>query len=156
MLHDLCNFPKDHPSSHKSADKSSEAASFILKDEDYSSSQIEQIMYAISSHSYSKGIIPETKEAKIIQDADRLDALGAIGVGRVFAVSAQLNRAFYDWKDPFCQEREPNDKKYGVDHFYTKILKLKDTLHTNTAREIAKERTKFIQNFLEQLKKEIC
>lgn len=155
LLHDICNFPKDHPSASLSADKSAETASFILKDENYSPEQIKQIMYAISSHSYSKGILPETKEAKILQDADRLDALGAIGIGRVFAVSAELKRQFYDWKDPFCQQRDLDDKKYGIDHFYTKILKLKDTLHTNTAKEIAEERTAFVKSFLEQLKKEI-
>lgn len=72
------------------------------------------VVHAIEAHSFSAGIKPETIEAKIVQDADRLDALGAIGIARCFTVGGQLERPVYNSDDPFCETRKPDDQKWNI------------------------------------------
>ena len=86
--------------------------------------------------------MPETIEGKVLQDADRLDAIGAIGIARCFATCAEMRVPFYNPDDPFCGVREPDDKRWGLDHFYRKLLRIPDGLHTATARAIAKDRNR--------------
>ena len=111
--------------------------------------------HAIEAHSFSSGIIPETLEAKIVQDADRLDALGAIGLARLFSISTQLNRPFYDQEDPFAVKRDFDDKKNAIDHIKIKLEKIVETMNTKSAKIEAYKRYQFIEKFLEQLKSEI-
>jgi uncharacterized protein len=95
-------------------------------------------------------------EGKILQDADRLDAIGAIGIARTFSVGGSENRCLYNPADPFYEtDRELNDTKWTLDHVKKKLLILKNSMHTKTAKEIAEERTAFIELFLNQLRKEI-
>jgi uncharacterized protein len=91
----------------------------------------------------------------VLQDADRLDAIGAIGIARCLATCADMKRPFYAPDDPFCATRAPDDKQWGVDHFYRKLLRIGDGLHTATARALAGERAAFMRAFLEQLAREI-
>jgi uncharacterized protein len=155
LLHELFNYPKEHPESHLSGERCAEEAERVLYAEKCDEKLIEQISYCIRVHSFSRGIFPETLEAKILQDADRLDAIGAIGVARCFATCAEMKRPFYSTDDPFCGERAPDDKSFGVDHFYKKLLKIPDGLHTQTARAIAKRRWDFMREFLEQLAQDV-
>ena len=128
----------------------------ILRDYGYSQERIDKICYCIRMHSYSKKLTPSTLEGKILQDADRLDALGAIGIARTFSVGGSENRAFYNPGDPFCKShREPDDKQWTLDHFQAKLLKLKGLMHTQTAKNIAQQRVDFMVLFIEQLQKEI-
>jgi uncharacterized protein len=91
-----------------------------------------------------------------LQDADRLDAIGAIGIARTFSVGGNENRPLYNPADPFCEtDRELNDAQWTLDHVKKKLLILKNTMHTKTAREIAEQRTTFIELFLNQLRREI-
>jgi uncharacterized protein len=113
------------------------------------------IQHAIEVHSYSAGIEPRTIEAKIVQDADRLDALGAIGVARCIAVGTALGRTLYHPDDPFCARREPDDSGASLDHFYTKLLKLVDTMQTVAGRREALRRNEFMRSYLAQLRTEI-
>jgi uncharacterized protein len=106
-------------------------------------------------HPFSLGVVPTTIEAKVLQDADRLDAIGAIGIARCFATTSVMKRPFYNPEDPFCAKREPDDKSWGLDHFYRKLLRIQDQLHTETARTMARERTAFMQAFLDQLAREL-
>jgi uncharacterized protein len=115
----------------------------------------EQVLYSIRVHRFSKGIIPTTLEAKILQDADRLDAMGAIGIARVFATGGALGRALYSPEDPFCLNREPNDSKWNVDHFFKKLLKLESGMHTQTARKLARKRAVVLKKYLLDLQAEI-
>ena len=115
----------------------------------------EQVLYSIRVHRFSKGIIPITLEAKILQDADRLDAMGAIGIARVFATGGALGRALYSPEDPFCLNREPNDSKWNVDHFFKKLLKLESGMHTQTARKLARKRAVVLKKYLLDLQAEI-
>lgn len=156
LLHDLVVYPKGSAKRSKSADDSADIAEKLLQHYNYPPVKIDKVCYCIRTHSYSKKLMPSTLEGKILQDADRLDAIGAIGIARTFSVGGSEKRLFYNPKDPFCKSyREYDDKQWTLDHFQTKLLKLKDSMHTQTAREIAKERTKFMKLFIDQLVKEI-
>ena len=110
---------------------------------------------AIRDHSFSQNKIPKTLEGQILQDADRLDALGAIGIARVFATGGSLKRPFYNIDDPFCKRRIPDDKIWAVDHFFQKLLKLESLMNTKSGKVEAKKRTRILKEFLNQLKQEI-
>ena len=114
-----------------------------------------KVLYAIDVHRFSKGIVPATKEAKILQDADRLDAMGAVGIARVFMTGGAMGRKFYSPEDPFCKTRIPDDKMWNLDHFFRKILKLESGMHTETARRVASRRTTVLKRYLGDLQKEI-
>ena len=89
-----------------------------------------------------------------MQDADRLDAIGAIGIARTFSVGGSENRSLYNPKDPFSEsDRELDDTRWTLDHIKKKLLK--NSMHTKTAKEMAKQRTDFIESFLNQLRSEI-
>jgi uncharacterized protein len=153
LLHELFNHPKGHPESHLSGERCAEEAEKVLRELNWDSHLIQQISYCIRVHSFSRGIFPETLEAKILQDADRLDAIGAIGIARCFATCAEMKRPFYFPEDPFCERRAPDDKLWGVDHFYKKLLKIE--FHTPAAKKLGEERAAFMRAFLEQLAREI-
>jgi uncharacterized protein len=155
LLHELFNYPKDHPDSALSGEVCAAEAAKVLADEGYAPADIEAICECIRVHSFSRGIVPETREAQVLQDADRLDALGAIGIARCFATGTTMQRPFYSEDDPFCSHRDPDDKQWTLDHFYRKLLRLPETLHTQTAQGLAAERTAFLQAFLAQLAREI-
>jgi uncharacterized protein len=153
LLHELFSYPKNHPDSPRSGEVCAEHARVALRAQGMRAERIEPICYAIAVHPFSRGIVPETLEAKILQDADRLDAIGAIGIARCFATAGRLGHAFYSSEDAFCDTRAPTH--YAVDHFYAKLLRLPDTLHTQTARAIAADRLRFMRAFLAQLAREI-
>jgi uncharacterized protein len=157
LLHDLVVYPKRSSKTLNSADDSAEMARKILfQYNSYPTEKIERVADAIRTHSYSKRSTPATLEGKILQDADRLDAIGAIGIARTFSVGGSENRSLYNPADPFCEtDRELNDTQWTLDHVKKKLLILKNTMHTKTAKEIAVQRTTFIELFLNQLRKEI-
>ena len=156
LLHDLVIYPKGGNNSSRSSDESADLAENILQSYSYSQDQINQICYCIRVHNYSKRLVPTSLEGKILQDADRLDALGAIGIARTFSVGGLEKRTFYNAEDPFCRsKRVLNDKQWTLDHFQTKLLKLEGSMHTQTAKKIARERTRFMILFIEQLQEEI-
>ncbi len=155
LLHDIVSFRKSDKLSKTSSTKSSIESKKILQKFNYSENEIKIISDAIESHSFSKNKTPNTLEGKILQDADRLDAIGAIGIARTFAVGGAENRSFYNKKDVFCISRKPDDQVWTVDHFYKKLLLLESKMNTNSAKVEAKRRTKIIKKFLTDLKKEI-
>jgi len=155
LLHDVVSFPKSDKHSKNSSIESAKKAKTILKKYDFTSDEITIVCDAISEHSFSQKKIPKTIEGKILQDADRLDALGAIGIARVFATGGSLRRQFYNLDDPFCKKRIPDDKIWTLDHFFEKLLKLEFLMNTNSGKIEAKKRTKILKNFLKQLKHEI-
>lgn len=107
----------------------------ILKKMNYP--KYKEVLYCIENHRFKKQIIPETLEAKVLQDADRLDALGYIGIARVF------------------MHKNGGNIKERINHFYEKILKLENSMHTITAKKIAKEKTLIVRKFLKGLEKEL-
>jgi len=155
LLHDIVSYPKSDKRSKSSSIESAKKSKQILKKYDFASDEITIICDAIKDHSFSQNKIPTTIEGKILQDADRLDALGAIGIARVFATGGSLKRPFYNFNDPFCKTRIPDDKIWTIDHFFQKLLKLESLMNTKTGKTEAKKRTKVLRDFLNQLKQEL-
>ncbi len=155
LLHDIVSYPKSDKRSKISSIESSKKSKKILEKFNFSKEEIRIISDAIRDHSFSQNKIPKTLEGKILQDADRLDALGALGIARVFATGGSLKRPFYNIDDPFCKRRIPNDNIWTVDHFFQKLLKLESLMNTKSGKAEAKKRTRILREFLNQLNQEI-
>ena len=155
LLHDLVSYSKSDKRSKLSSIESAKKSKKILEKFDFSKKDITIISDAIRDHSFSQSKIPKTLEGQILQDADRLDALGAIGIARVFATGGSLKRPFYNIDDPFCKQRIPDDKTWTIDHFYQKLLKLESLMNTKSGKAEAKRRTRILKEFLNQLKQEL-
>jgi len=156
-FHDIVSLPKDSLIRHHSSTFAAQKTIKILREnfKEIPTSLYGHIAEVIRSHSYSSGIKPNTIEAKIIQDADRLDAMGAIGLARIFYVAGKLGQKLYSDEDPFATRRPLNDKKYALDHFYTKLLKLSETINTNEGKLMAEKRVAYLTGYIEKLKEEI-
>lgn len=113
------------------------------------------IRHAIQAHSFSAKITPESLEAKVVQDADRLDAIGAIGVARTMAVGFKYGNPLYNSSEPFPGERDADDQTNILDHFYVKLFTLPDSLHTATAKEEGIRRIHTMETYLKALADEI-
>lgn len=156
LLHDVVDLPKDHPDRSSASRQSAEkAAKHFRRLGAFGAEDIERIYHAIEAHSFSAGIESRSIEAKIVCDADRLESVGAFGIARVFLVSGQLGGMICDMADPFARDRELDDVRYTVDHFYSKMLKLTARLYTPSAREIGAQRHQFMKTYLAQLADEI-
>jgi len=155
LLHELVNLPKDHPDSRRSGDLCAEAAAGLLRAEAIDAERAAQICACIRDHGFSKGVLPDSLAARVLQDADRLDAIGAIGVARCFATCNAMRTPFYSEHDPLCRAREPDDKRFGLDHFFKKLLRVADGLHTATARRLAEPRVALMRAYLEQFAREL-
>jgi len=155
LLHEIFTLPKAHPDASKAGDLAAEHARKVLVQEHAPASFIEPVCSAIRDHAFSKGVVPEALASRILQDGDRLDALGAIGLARMWATCADMKRPFYAPRDPFCEHRPPNDKERGLDHVYKKLLAIPERLHTKTAKKIAERRIAFLHVYLDALREEI-
>jgi uncharacterized protein len=153
--HDLVNLPKNHPDRIKASELSANKSQQYLEDAGFTQSEIEKIKDIIIEHSFSKGLRPSSLEAAILQDADRLDALGAIGILRCASVNIQMKTKFYDSADPLAQQRELNDKEFMTDHYFVKLFKLPELMNTPPAKEEALRRTEIMRTFLNELMIEI-
>jgi uncharacterized protein len=154
-LHDCVAVSKDSSLRNQASKLSAKKAGQLLKEWNYPLENIDAIKHAIEAHSYSANIKPLTLEAKIVQDADRIDSIGAIGVARMMMVGGKMNCRLYQSEDPFCTAREPQDRQWTVDHFYSKLLKLNSGFHTQAAKQEAQRRHDYMINFLQQLETEI-
>jgi len=154
-LHDCVIVPKDSPDRPRASQMAAETAVTYLRTLHYPAQHLDAIAHAIAAHSFSAQIPPQTIEARVVQDADRIDALGAIGIARTFSVGGAMGRAIYHQPDPFCEQRTPDDTLASLDHFYTKLLTLADTMQTAAGRREAQARTAFMHHYLAQLAKEI-
>lgn len=150
LMHDLGRTNEDGKTHHSKF--SVILAREVLEKFDYPKEYWEQILYAIENHSWRNSA--NTLEAKILQDADKLDAIGAIGIARGFTFGGVNNWPEYNPKDPFFkQEREMEN--YTIDHIYWKILKLKRIMHTKKGKKLAEERENFLREFLDRFEKEL-
>lgn len=156
-FHDIVSLPKNHPQRGRSSQLAAEKTTAILGEyfPDFPSHHYAAIQHAIAAHSFSAGIIPQTTEAKIVQDADRLEALGAIGLARVFAVSGALGVALFDAEDPFADRRKLDDRAFALDHFQTKLLRLPETMQTTAGRRLARHNADFLIQFMAKLSAEL-
>jgi uncharacterized protein len=154
-LHDVVNVPKNHPDRHLASQMAADKARSYLEDTTLNDEDIKTITTIILEHSYSANLTPSCIESAILQDADKLDAMGAIGVMRWSTCGALMQAAYYHPQDPWGEKRDLDDRKYSLDHFEKKLLKLYSRLNTEPAKIIGKERMDFFHHFLEQLKSEI-
>lgn len=155
LLHDCVNVPKESPLRAQASTLSAQKAAGILAGLGIEQEMITAVCHAITAHSFSANIAPTTLEANILQDADRLDALGMIGVARCFYVAGRLGRPLYDWQDPQAQHRELDDRRFTLDHFYQKLLVLQDQFQTTTGRNMARQRHTKMQQFVNDWLEEI-
>jgi len=122
--------------------------------------QVDEIIYIVENISFKggNGIIPISLEGKIVQDADRLDAIGAIGVARTFAYGGKKGRSMFNpnfkIRENMTMEEYRSDQSSSLHHFYEKILKLKDLMNTRTAFAMAEERHEYVEGFINQFMKE--
>ena len=156
LMHDIGHLSTDTSLHH--ADLSMSMAGELLLAYDVSYGTREAILHAISTHSFSLGIEARTLEAKVVRDADRLDSLGAIGILR-WAITGTVRRTgetqTYHPDDPFAEWHTLDDRRYMLDHFFTKLLKLDDTMATQTGRVLAQERTAFMRAYLDEFRSEL-
>jgi len=154
-LHDCFSFEKNHAQRAESSKYAADKAINYIASIGYPAKFLDAIHHCIVAHSYSANVETETIEAAIVQDADRLDALGAIGIARCLQVSSKLGRALYSNDDAFCAHREPDDSVYTIDHFFAKLLSLASTMKTASARAEAEVRSRFMRAYLAQLESEV-
>ena len=155
LLHDIVTYPKSDRRSKTSSAESAEKSREILGRHGFADGEIAIVYDAIRDHSFSQNRIPRTIEGRILQDADRLDALGAIGIARVFATGGLMRRPLYRVDDPFCRDRVPDDTSWTVDHFFQKLLRLESLMNTESGRAEARRRTRILEEYLGNLEREV-
>lgn len=136
-------------------------AKVFLEEHGVDSSTVEQVLLIIQHISFKGGNFNQTyhsKELDIVQDADRLDAIGAIGIGRAFSYGGLKNRAMYEPNIPpnlsMTKEEYKKSTAPTINHFYEKLLLLKERMNTETGKIVAQERHNFMESFLTQFYKE--
>lgn len=155
LLHDCVPVEKNSPSRAAASRLSAARARAIVVPLLWAAPRVEALAHAIETHSFSAGLTPRTLEARILRDADRLDALGAIGIARCFHVGGRLGAALYHPEDPGAEARPLDDRAYALDHFPTKLFRLVDGFLTDEGRRMAAARAAFMTRFVATLRAEI-
>lgn len=155
LLHDLVNLPKDSPERHLASERSAEAAKPHLIEAGFSPEAIGRIMAAIRDHSFSRGAVPQDVLGCALQDADRLEALGAIGLFRNISTGTRMGSAYFHASDPWAANRTLDDKAYSLDHFFVKLLRLPHTMRTEAGRSEARRRAQLLITVAEALGDEL-
>ncbi|MRS16271.1 phosphohydrolase [Enterobacteriaceae bacterium RIT691] len=156
-FHDIVSLPKNHPERSRSSTLAAQKALSILQQDfpDFPPALYSAVAHAIEAHSHSANITPLTLEARIVQDADRLESLGAIGLARVFAVAGRLNVALFEADDPFADNRALNDQRYALDHFQNKLLGLPKTMQTEKGKALAVHNARYLVQFMAKMGAEL-
>ena len=154
-FHDIIVLPKNHPERSMASTLAAEETERCLQVLAFPPALIDDVCHAVKTHSYSAGIPPETIEAKVVQDADRMEALGAIGLARCFYTGGKLKQKLFDPEDPMATNRELNDRVYSLDHFELKLLKIADSMQTGAGKKMAERSTQFLRDFRDQLCREL-
>lgn len=154
-LHDCVFIPKNSALRSQASRIAADAASEFLTSISYPALLITEIHHCIVAHSFSANVPCQSLEAMVVQDADRLEALGAIGIARCLMTGGAMKQRLYHPADPFPTSREPEDTVQSIDHFFAKLFKLPKTMKTSTGLRIAQSRVDFMAHFLRQLASEI-
>ena len=161
LVHDLVQVPKEDADRPLGGELSAVAGRAPLADSGFSDSEIEAIVEAVRTSSWSRGLAPSSALGAILQDADRLDAIGALGIARNFACAQEMasrsgTGRFYDPEDPRARtERRLDDRLNALDHYGKKLLKLAHGMHTASARSESARRHAFLVQFLDQIELEV-
>ena len=157
-LHDCVVVAKGSPDRARASRLAADAAGAWLRAEGFPADLVPAVEHAVEAHSWSAGVAPETAEAAVVQDADRLDALGAIGVARLYATAGALGSMLTHPDDPVPSEppgRALDDRRWATDHAFVKLLGLPATMRTAAGRTEAERRAAFVRRFLDQLRSEV-
>lgn len=155
ILHDCVAVEKNSPHRAQASRLAAEKASKLLADIGWQSPRVAATAHAIEAHSFSANIPPRTLEAKILQDADRLDAIGMVGAARCFYIAGRMGSGLYDPLDPMAIDRNLDDKSFAIDHFEVKLFKLTAGFNTVRGAQIAKVRQERLRRFLGEFLDEI-
>jgi uncharacterized protein len=155
LLHDLVNIAKDSPERARASELSARAAAPILTEAGFAPEEVEAISSAIVDHSFSAGRVPSTDLGRALQDADRLEALGALGIFRTISTGVKMGAEYFDPGDPWAEHRALDDRSYTVDHFFEKLLDLPELMNTAGGRAEAERRATFLRAFLAELSTEL-
>jgi uncharacterized protein len=155
ILHDCVAVEKGSPLRAQASGLAAVKASAVLKERGWSEAKVLAVAHAIEAHSFSADITPATTEAKILQDADRLDAIGMIGAARCFYVAGRLGRSLHHPVDPQAHARPRDDAQFAVDHFHSKLLTLSARFQTKAGARMAAVRHARLERFLTELMDEI-
>jgi len=149
-LHDLVNLPKNDPERNQASRRSAQLARRQLADLGFPSDRLDAVAHAIEAHSFSAAIPAQTIEAKIVQDADRMDGLGLVGLARMFYIAGRMESSLAHPGDPLGHARELDDRRYSLDHIMVKLQKLPDMMQTDAARELGRARLAKLLAFREE------
>ena len=155
LLHDCVAVEKNSPRRAQASSLAALRATEVLTALGWPPPRIKGVSHAIEAHSFSAGIPPTTLEARILQDADRLDALGALGVARCFYTAGRMGSALYDTEDPQARHRPHDDARFALDHFQTKLLHLAAGFRTDAGARLAKLRHHRMGRFVTDMTEEI-
>jgi uncharacterized protein len=153
LLHDIARAMEDEEKIDDHAAEGARMARGILVEAGFPREKIDAVVYCIEVHRFRESVKPQSLEAKVLQDADRLDILGAIGIARVFSRGGWGNKPIHD---PTISPKAKYDGKSqtSINHIHEKILKVKDSFNTATAKKIAEGRHRFVEQFLDRFFKE--
>ncbi|WP_018693964.1 HD domain-containing protein [Algicola sagamiensis] len=156
-LHDIVNIPKNDPRRSQASKMAAEKAIYLIKSSlpEICIQKYPGISHAIEAHSFSAGVDPMTLEAKIVQDADRIESLGAMGLARVFYTAGRMKSALFHPEDPLAHTREMDDKAFALDHFFTKLYHLPGSMQTKAGQRLAEQRAAYLRQFVDDLMSEI-
>ena len=155
ILHDCVAVEKNSPQRSQASRLAAARARSILAGLAWHKAAIDRTAHAIEAHSFSAGIPAETLEARILQDADRLDAIGAIGIARCFYVAGRMGSSLYHPSDPSAAARSLDDRTFALDHFGAKLFKVAQDFQTKTGQALADARTRTMHGFVQALLGEI-
>ena len=148
LLHDVVNLPKAHPDRARASERSADVARALLPALGVSAADAALVADAVRDHSFTRGAVPASPLGRAVQDADRLEALGVIGTFRCVATGVRFGGAFSHPDDPWAEARPLDDARYAVDHFFTKLLRLPATFHTEAGRAEAERRAALMRTLL--------
>ena len=155
LLHDCVAVEKNSPQRSQSSRLAAHKAEGLLRNLGWTQLRADRVKHAIEAHSFSAGIAPETLEARILQDADRLDALGSVGIARCFYTAGRMNSRLYDPQDPRAQARELDDRVFALDHFQAKLLNPHDRFQTVEGARMAEQRHQRLERFFHDFLDEV-
>ncbi|MCD9570416.1 HD domain-containing protein [Pseudomonas protegens] len=155
LLHDCVAVEKNSPLRSQASTLSANKAASILQRMGWPAPRIELVAHAVQAHSFSAGVEPLTLEARILQDSDRLDAIGMIGVARCFYIAGRMGSALYDMTNPTASGRPYQDKRFTIEHFHTKLLSLASGFQTVEGARLAAVRHARLKDFLDGFMEEI-
>jgi uncharacterized protein len=155
VLHDCVTVEKDSPLRSQASRLSADRARELVVPLGWPPARVDALAHAIATHSFSAGLQPETLDARIMQDADRLDAIGAIGVARCFYIAGRMQSGLYSPEDPSAKTRALDDRRFALDHFEAKLFQVVNGFLTPAGQAMAVERGQAMHAFVDTLLEEI-